>query len=183
MEFYCGKMPEPLQFGQVEKTIPLSFVWHNYYSTLKIICLNFVFIFASICDIIEQRKAVVSVNFKVITSEKYLQYFLSDNEHRMSDTTMMEFLNDMIVVSESMDAVVPPTETIKEIMGKCELDGSLYDGITQIVNSNLLDALTAFEAFTLLWFVSCKNPLTYQDGIYLRYANNGVIGKLLKKLA
>ena len=95
---------------------------------------------------------------------------------------MMEFLNDMIVVSESMDAVVPPTEIIKEIMGKCELDGSLYDGITQIVNSNLLDALTSFEAFTLLWFVSCKNPITYQDGIYLQYANNGAIGKLLKKL-
>jgi hypothetical protein len=176
-------MPEPLQFGQVEKPIPLSFVWYNYYSTLKIICLNFVFIFVSICDIIEQRKAVVLVNFKVITSEKYLQYFLSDNEHRMSDTTMMEFLNDMIVVSESMDTVVPPTETIKEIMGKCGLDGSLYDCITQIVNSNLLDALTAFETFTLLWFVSCKNLFTYQDGIYLRYANNGVIGKLLKKLA
>ena len=128
-------------------------------------------------------KVVLNVYFQLIVQEKYLQYFLSDNEHRMLDTTMMEFLNDMIVVSESMDTVVPPTETIKEIMGKCELDGSLYDGITQIVNSNLLDALTAFEAFTLLWFVSCKNPFTYQDGIYLRYANNGVIGKLLKKLA
>jgi hypothetical protein len=176
-------MPEPLQFGQVEKTIPLSFVWHNYYSTLKIICLNFVFIFASICDIIEQRKAVVSVNFKVITSEKYLQYFLSDNEHRMSDTTMMEFLNDMIVVSESMDTVIPPTEIIKEVMGRCGIDSSPYDAIIQITSSDLLDVLNPLEAFTFLWFVSCKNPFTYQDGIYLRYANNGIIGKLLKKLA
>ena len=123
------------------------------------------------------------MNFKAITSEKYLQYFLSDNEHRMLDTTMMEFLNDMIVVSESMDTVIAPTETIKEIMGKCELDGSPLNNVSLIATSNLLDALTAFEAFTLLWFVSCKNPFTYQDGIYLRYANNGVIGKLLKKLA
>ncbi len=122
------------------------------------------------------------MDFQAIMQEKYLQYFLSDCEHSISDTMMIEFLNDMIVVSESMDTVVPPTETIKEIMGKCELDGSLYDCITQIVNSNLLNALTAFEAFTLLWFVSCKNLFTYQDGIYLRYANNGVIGKLLKKL-
>ena len=123
------------------------------------------------------------MDFQAIMQEKYLQYFLSDCEHSISDTMMIEFLNDMIVVSESMDTVAPPTETIEEIMGKCELDGSLYDCITQIANSNLLDALTAFEAFTLLWFVSCKNLFTYQDGIYLRYANNGVIGKLLKKLA
>ena len=157
--------------------------WAKVKRFLKIICLNFVFIFASICDIIEQRKAVVSVNFKAIISEKYLQYFLSDNEHRMSDTTMMEFLNDMIVVSESMDTVVPPTETIKEIMGKCELDGSLYDCITQIVNSNLLDALTAFEAFTLLWYVSCRNVLAYDEGLYLNMVNNKTIGNLLKGLS
>ena len=123
------------------------------------------------------------MNFKAITSEKYLQYFLSDNEHSALDITMTEFLNDMVIVSESIDAVVSPIEAIKEIMSKCGLEGNPYDCIIQIVNSNLLDALTAFEAFTLLWFVSCKNPFTYQDGIYLQYANNGVIGKLLKKLA
>ena len=123
------------------------------------------------------------MNFKVITSEKYLQYFLSDNEHSALDITMTEFLNDMVIVSESIDAVVSPIEAIKEIMSKCGLEGNPYDCIIQIVNSNLLDALTAFEAFTLLWFVSCKNPFTYQDGIYLQYVNNGVIGKLLKKLA
>ena len=123
------------------------------------------------------------MDFKTITSEKYLQYFISDNEHLVSDTVMTEFLNDMVSVSESMDTAVPPTEIIKEIMRKLGLEGSLYSGIAQIVSSNSLDALTAFEVFTLLWFVSCKNPLTYQEEIYLRYANNGVIGKLLKKLA
>lgn len=128
-------------------------------------------------------KEVISVDFKTITSEKYLQYFISDNEHLVSDTVMTEFLNDMVSVSESMDTAVPPTEIIKEIMRKLGLEGSLYSGIAQIVSSNSLDALTAFEVFTLLWFVSCKNPLTYQEEIYLRYANNGVIGKLLKKLA
>ena len=128
-------------------------------------------------------KEVISVDFKTITSEKYLQYFISDNEHLVSDTVMTEFLNDMVSVSESMDTAVPPTEIIKEIMRKLGLEGSLYSGIAQIVSSNSLDALSAFEVFTLLWFVSCKNPLTYQEEIYLRYANNGVIGKLLKKLS
>ena len=123
------------------------------------------------------------MDFKTITSEKYLQYFIFDNEHSASDTVMTEFLNDMVSVSESIDTVVPPTEIIKEIVRRFGLEGSLYDGIMQIVSSNLLDTLTAFEVFTLLWFVSCKNPFTYQEAIYLRYANNGVIGKLLKKLA
>lgn len=123
------------------------------------------------------------MDFKTITSEKYLQYFIFNNEHSASDTVMTEFLNDMASVSESIDTDVPPTEIIKEIVRKFGLEGSLYDGIIQIVSSNLLDTLTAFEVFTLLWFVSCKNPITYQEAIYLRYANNGVIGKLLKKLA
>ena len=96
---------------------------------------------------------------------------------------MMEFLNDMIVVSESVDTVIPPTEIIKEVMGRCGIDSSPYDAIIQITSSDLLDVLNPLEAFTFLWFVSCKNLFTYQDGIYLQYANNGVIGKLLKKLA
>ena len=123
------------------------------------------------------------MNFKVITSEKYLQYFLSDNEHRMSDTTMMEFLNDMIVVSESMDTVVPPTEIIKEIMGKCELEGSPLNNVSLIATSNLLETLNTLEVFTLLWYVSCRNTLTYEEGLYLNMANNKTIGNLLKGLS
>ena len=123
------------------------------------------------------------MNFKVITSEKYLQYFLSDCEHSIEDDTMTDFLNDMISVSEQMDMTVPPTEIMKGIMKRCELDGSPLNNVSLIATSNLLETLNTLEVFTLLWFVSCKNPFTYQDGIYLRYANNGVIGKLLKKLA
>ena len=151
--------------------------------TLDANSLEFLFTFDPICDIIEQRKAVVSVNFKAITSEKYLQYFLSDNEHRMLDTTMMEFLNDMIVVSESMDTVVSPTETIKEIMGKCGLDGSPINNVSLIATSNLLETLNTLEVFTLLWYVSCRNILTYEEGLYLNMVNNKTIGNLLKRLS
>lgn len=123
------------------------------------------------------------MNFKTITQEKYLRYFLSNIEHSITDVTMTDFLNDMIRVSESADTPVPPTEIIKEIIAKCGLEGATYDCITQIASSDLLNTLTAIDTFTLLWFVSCKNSFTYQEDIYLRYANNGVIGKLLKKLA
>ena len=123
------------------------------------------------------------MDFKAITSEKYLQYFLSEGEHSIGDFIMTEFLSDMVKVSESLDMEVTPTEIIKEIMGRCGLDGNPYDTITQIAGGKLLDTLTILEIFSLLWFVSCKNLLTYQEGIYLRYANNGTIGKLLKRLA
>ncbi len=123
------------------------------------------------------------MDFQKITQEKYLQYFLSDCEHSIEDDTMTDFLNDMISVSEQMDMTVPPTEIMKGIMKRCGLDGSLYDGITQIVNGNLLDALTAFEAFTLLWYVSCRNVLSYDEGLYLNMVNNKTIGNLLKRLS
>ena len=123
------------------------------------------------------------MNFKVITSEKYLQYFLSDNEHRMLDTTMLEFLNDMISVSEQMDMTVPPTEIIKEIMKRCGLEGGVIDNIRLIATSKLLETLNTLEVFTFLWYVSCRNTLTYEEGLYLNMANNKTIGNLLKRLA
>ena len=123
------------------------------------------------------------MDFKTITSEKYLRYFLSGEAHSIADPIMTEFLDDMIDVSEHMDTAVPPTEIIKEVICRCGLDGSPYDAVTQIVGGKLLDALTALEVFTLLWFVSCKNAIAYREEIYLRYADNGVIGKLLKRLA
>ena len=123
------------------------------------------------------------MNFKVITSEKYLQYFLSDNEHSIEDATMTDFLNDMISVSEQMDMTVPPTEIIKEIMKRCGLEGSVIDNIRLIATSKLLETLNTLEVFTLLWYVSCRNILTYEEGLYLNMANNKTIGNLLKGLS
>ena len=61
------------------------------------------------------------MDFQVITQEKYLQYFLCDCEHSISDTVMTEFLDDMITLSEQMDKTTPPTEIIKEIRKKSEI--------------------------------------------------------------
>ena len=123
------------------------------------------------------------MNFKAITSEKYLQYFLSDNEHSIEDATMTDFLNDMISVSEQMDMTVPPTKIIKEIMKRCELDGSPLNNVSLIATGNLLETLNTLEVFTLLWYVSCRNILTYEEGLYLNMVNNKTIGNLLKRLS
>ena len=66
----------------------------------------------------------IELKFDDKTQEKYLQYFLSDNEHSIEDATMTDFLNDMISVSEQMDMTLSPTEIIKEIMKRCGFEGS-----------------------------------------------------------
>jgi hypothetical protein len=123
------------------------------------------------------------MDFQKITQEKYLQYFLSDCEHSIEDDTMTDFLNDMISVSEQMDVTVPPTEIIKEIMKRCGLEGSVIDNIRLITNSNLLETLNTLEVFTFLWYVSSRNTLTYEEGLYLNMVNNKTIGNLLKRLS
>ena len=123
------------------------------------------------------------MDFQKITQEKYLQYFLSDCEHSIEDATMTEFLNDMISVSEQMDMTVPPTEIIKGIMKRCGLEGSAFNNVSLIATSNLLETLNTLEVFTLLWYVSCRNCITYEEAIYLSMANNKTIGNLLKRLS
>ena len=123
------------------------------------------------------------MNFKAITSEKYLQYFLSDNEHRMSDTEMMDFLNDMISLSEQMDMQISPIEIAKEVMSRLCLDGVLLDNIELISKSDLLENLNVLEVFAFLWLVSCRNTIAYEEAIYLSMANNKTIGNLLKRLS
>ena len=123
------------------------------------------------------------MNFQKITQEKYLQYFLSDCEHSIEDATMTEFLDDMVTLSEQMDVTVPPTEIIKGIMKRCGLEGSVIDNIRLIATGNLLETLNTLEVFTLLWYVSCRNTLTYDEGLYLNMVNNKTIGNLLKRLS
>ena len=123
------------------------------------------------------------MDFQKITQEKYLQYFLSDCENSIEDSTMTDFLNYMITLSEQMDVTVPPTEIIKEIMKRCGLEGGVIDNIRLIATSKLLETLNTLEVFTFLWYVSCRNTLTYEEGLYLNMANNKTIGNLLKRLA
>ena len=123
------------------------------------------------------------MNFQKITQEKYLQYLLSDCEHSIEDATMTEFLDDMVTLSEQMDVTVPPTEIIKGIMKRCGLKDGVLDNISRISNSNLLETLNTLEVFTLLWYVSCRNTLTYDEGLYLNMVNNKTIGNLLKRLS
>jgi hypothetical protein len=125
------------------------------------------------------------MDFSKITNNKYVDYFLSVDESSINDEIMNEFLNKMIEISEGLDKdnSIPPTEIIKEIKSRLGLDGGVYGIITQIASSDLINSLSSLEAFTLLWFVSCKNTFCFEQGIYYNMTINKTIGNLLKKLS
>ncbi|MBQ4585599.1 MAG: hypothetical protein IJA82_05275 [Clostridia bacterium] len=125
------------------------------------------------------------MDFSRITNNKYVDYFTSVSEASIDEKIMNEFLNDMIEVTESIDndKIAPPTEVVKGIKERLGLDGGVYAVITQIAGGDLINSLSSLEIFTLLWFVSCKNVFSFEEGVYYNMAKNKVIGNLLKKLA
>ena len=125
------------------------------------------------------------MDFSKIINKKYVDYFLVVDETSINDEIMNEFLNKMIEISEGLDKdnSISPTEIVKEIKSRLGLDGSVYRVITQIASSDLINCLSSLEAFTLLWFVSCKNAFCFEEGIYYNMTINKTIGNLLKKLS
>lgn len=125
------------------------------------------------------------MNFSEIINNKYVDYFSTVEESSINNEIMNEFLNKIIKVSESLgnDNTISPTETIKEIKSRLDLDGGVYSIITQIAGSDLINCLSSFEIFTLLWFVSCKNVFCFEEGVYYNMTINKTIGNLLKKLS
>ena len=124
------------------------------------------------------------MNFSKITNNKFVEYFLNVDEASINNEIMNEFLDKMIEVSEGIDKdMQAPTEIVKEIKARLGLTGSVYAIITQIASSHLINSLSSIEIFTLLWFVSCKNTFTFEEGVYYNMTINKTIGNLLKKLA
>ena len=124
------------------------------------------------------------MNFSKITNNKFVEYFLNADEASINNEIMNEFLDKMIEVSEGIDKdMIAPTEIVKEIKARLGLAGGVYAIITQIASSHLINSLSSIEIFTLLWFISCKNTFTFEEGVYYNMTINKTIGKLLKKLA
>lgn len=125
------------------------------------------------------------MDFSKITNSKYVDYFSRVDELSIDDKIMDEFLNEMIEFSEGIDKdnTPSPTEIVKEIKSRLGLDGGVYSVITQIADSDLINALSSLEIFTLLWFVSCKNTFCFEEGVYYNMTKSKTVGNLLKKLS
>lgn len=125
------------------------------------------------------------MEFSKITNNKYVDYFSKVDESSINNEIMNEFLNKMIEASESLDKdnTIPPTEIVKGIKSRLGLEGGVYSVITQIASSDLINCLSNFEIFALLWFVSCKNTFCFEEGVYYNMTKNKTVGNLLKKLS
>ena len=123
------------------------------------------------------------MNFESITDEKYINYFSSSVPKNMRDDVSSRFLNEMISIAESTSFPMPPNKVIKAVFERLSLNGSIIENIENIASDgDILDTLTSFEIYTLLWFVSCKNIMLFNEEFYLSFANDGTIGRLLLAL-
>ena len=120
------------------------------------------------------------MNFESITDEKYINYFSSSAPKNMGDDLCSRFLNEMSNIAESTSFPMTPKEVAKAVFERLSLNGSITENIAS--DGDILDTLTSFEIYTLLWFVSCKNIMLFNEELYLSFANNGTIGRLLLAL-
>ena len=123
------------------------------------------------------------MNFESITDEKYINYFSSSVPKNMGDDLCSRFLDEMSNIAESTSFPMSPKEVAKAVFERLSLNGSITENIENIASDgDILDTLTSFEIYTLLWFVSCKNIMLFNEELYLSFANDGTIGRLLLAL-
>ena len=123
------------------------------------------------------------MNFESITDKKYINYFSSSVPKNMGDDVCYRFLGEMSNIAESTRFPMPPNEVTKAVFERLSLNGSITENIENIASDgDILDTLTSFEIYTLLWFVSCRNIMLFNEELYLSFANNGTIGRLLLAL-
>ncbi len=124
------------------------------------------------------------MNFKTIANKRYIDCFSSSVPKNMSDDVCSRFIDEMSNIVEGTVFPMPPSEIIKAIYNRLNLNCGVTENI-KIIASNryLLNKLSSFEIFTLLWLVSCRNMMCFNEELYLIFANNGTIGRLLLALA
>lgn len=132
----------------------------------------------------QTTKGRLALNYTTIANEKYINFFCSSVEKNMNDDECRQFLDEMSNIVEGSVFPMPPSEIIKAIYNRLNLNCGVTKNIKIIAsNRQLLNKLSSFEIFTLLWLVSCRNMMCFNEELYLIFANNGTIGRLLLALA
>ena len=124
------------------------------------------------------------MNFETIANKRYIDYFSSSVPKNKSDDVCSRFIDEMSNIAESTNFPMPPSEIIKAIYNRLNLNCGVTNNIKIIAsNSDFLNKLTSFEIFALIWLVSCRNIMSFNEELYLIFANNGTIRRLLLALA
>ena len=122
------------------------------------------------------------LDFSKVLLDEYLDYFCS-SVYKEDEKVLANFLTAVSSLSESFsEDTTPPTEILKSIKSKSAVSKNVLDAIVEIANNGLLTSFNSLELFGMLWYVSCRNVLTYDESVYKSMAKQGVIGKILTEL-
>jgi hypothetical protein len=121
--------------------------------------------------------------FKLITQEKYINYFGSSKIFSEKDTLFKTFLDDMVTISELMIRKPNALEIIIPLFKfSTEETPSLIERIIKFLFSKKTFHLTPLEIYAILWYSTSKNSLFYEKSIYLMLCENKLLYLLLSKL-
>jgi hypothetical protein len=119
---------------------------------------------------------------KLITQEKYLDYFGSSKTFSEKDTLFNTFLDDMVTVSELMIRKPTALEIIEPLLekhGKKKI--TLVEKVRLLFNDSS-KKLSFLEIYALLWYASCRNAINYNQANYIIMCENRIVSLLLQKI-
>lgn len=128
------------------------------------------------------NKILQILNEENVLSYEFLYYFNSP-KYVQDETILSKFLDKMISTTEILFdneiEKIKPITVLKSLVNTYYVDINLLNAINKIINSDKVDTLSILELFSILWWLSCKNIILFEQSYYYLQAKNGNIGKVL----
>ena len=122
-------------------------------------------------------------SFATICTKEYFDYFTNTIIFSPSDKYFRTFLNDVDRIGEVLLRKKHPHQMLGTIMSRLYGDEMINaERLISLDELGYLNNLSLIELFTLLWYVSSKNVITYSESFYLLMSEKRVISKLLKNI-
>ena len=122
-------------------------------------------------------------SFATICTKEYFDYFTNTIIFSRSDKYFRTFLNDVDRIGEVLLGKKNPHQMLGTIMSRLYGDEMINaDRLESLDELGHISNLSIIELFTLLWYVSSKNVLTYSESFYLLMSEKRVVSNLLKNI-
>lgn len=129
------------------------------------------------------NQSVMYRSVAIICTKKYLDYFKDTITFSSSDKCFRSFLNDVDRIGEVLLRKKHPHQMLGVIMSRFFGDEIINVAkLISLVELGHLKNLSLMDLFTLLWYVSSKNVLTYSESFYLLMSEKRVVAKLLEAI-
>ena len=86
----------------------------------------------------QTTKGRLALNYTTIANEKYINFFCSSVEKNMNDNVCSQFLDEMSNIAEGTVFPMPPSEIIKAIYNRLNLNYGVTNNIKIIASSSML---------------------------------------------